>query len=151
MNAKNNNLKWIIRVLYTALLYGASTVGLSAGLGSALSWGINQVEFITLSQDWAFGLGLTFGIAIQLIETDWVCFREYSGLTANFIQALIFVDGVMIFVALQGHFNLVWIYSNYNDVLGMFVHLPTLLAQLAAAVLGSLGAELALKKTLELS
>lgn len=150
MNAQQ---KKVFRWISTVALYVLSTIGLTAGIGATLSYGISGVtaDAFTINQETALFLGILIGLVIQWIETDFYLHPEdMTEVERFFVPTLLLVDVLMIFVALGGHLNVLWMLQNGDDTAGMIVHTLGLVGQLIGALLGSFGAELSLKKAMGL-
>jgi hypothetical protein len=148
----NASLKDVMRWITTGLMYIVSTIGLSAGLGTALSLGVAiSSDGYTLSKNAGWAIGILLGLIIQWLETDHVLHPDEADNFENwFIPFLIGVDGVMLFVALGGHLNIIWMLNNTNDASGMIVHFVGLVGQIVGASIGSYGAEKSLAKVLHI-
>lgn len=148
----NANFRDVMRWISVGLMYLVSTIGLSAGFGTALSLGVAAtVDGFTLSKGAAWMIGILLGLIIQWLETDHVLHPNDSDDFENwFIPLLIFIDAMMLFIALGGHLNIIWMVKNFTDISGMIVHLVGLLAQIVGAVIGSYGAEKQLAKVMHI-
>ncbi|HCR81104.1 MAG: hypothetical protein UY13_C0002G0377 [Candidatus Pacebacteria bacterium GW2011_GWB1_47_8] len=147
----NTQLKNLFRWLSTAALYVLSTVGLSAGIGATLSYGVSgvPVDAFTIKPEFAWFLGFLISLVIQWWETDWFLHpQEMTELEKILVPIFLLVDAQMIFTALGGHLNILWMLENGDNTPGMIVHTLGLVGQLIGAFLGSIGAELSLKKAL---
>jgi hypothetical protein len=151
MHKLDINGKQVFRWLATIALYVLSTVGLVAGIGATLSYGVSDftADAFILTPELAWFLGIVVGLVIQWMETDWFLYPEDMTETEKIVvPTFLLVDALMIFVALGGHLNLIWMLENSGNTPGMITHTLGLAGQLIGAYLGSVGAEQALKKAL---
>jgi len=143
--------KQVFRWIVTIALYGLSTYGLASGIGITLSYGVSGVttDAFTINPETAWFLGIVIGLVVQWMETDWFLYpQDMTDTEKILVPTFLLVDGLMIFVALGGHLNVLWMLENQGNTPGMIVHTLGLSGQLIGTFLGSVGAELSLRKAL---
>lgn len=136
----------------TASLYFVSTIGLVSGLNVGFEMSVSGVEGVTIPAGAALLMALIVGVVFQSWETMIILDWDESDLAERtFGIGMLLIDTVALFLALGGHLNIIWMSQNAGNAPGMITHTLGLSTQILAALLGSVGAELALRRSLKVA